>query len=92
MIRQGELEWALPKLAGLSPDERAVIEQFSTRLVNKLLHTPTQRLRETAGDGGADCLGERILQVFDLDSDADAEAAARPEPLPLEEGRPAHGG
>ena len=95
-IRQGELEWALPKLAGLSPDERAVVEQFSTRLVNKLLHTPTQRLRETAGDGGADCLGEYILQVFDLDSDSDTasagETAARPEPLPLEEGRPAHGG
>ncbi len=90
VIRLGELEWALPKLAGLSPSERAVVEQFSTRLVNKLLHTPMQRLRETAGGGEADWLGEHVPRVFDLDSGADArggeaprdESAASPNPPP----------
>ncbi len=65
-IRQGELEWALPKLAGLSESERAVIEQFSARLVNKLLHTPTVRLRETAANGTGERLGDLVLQAFDL--------------------------
>ena len=81
-IRRGELAWALPKLAGLSASERAVVEQFSARLVNKLLHTPTVRLREAAAGGGApDRLREHVLHVFDLE-DAPAEdiASARPRP------------
>lgn len=72
LIRRGELEWALPKLPGLSPSERQVVERFSARLVNKLLHTLTVRLRETASGEGADCLGEHVLQVFDLDDTQDA--------------------
>ena len=68
-IRQRELEWVMPKLAGLSESERAAVEQFSARLVNKLLHTPTLRLRETAGRGEGDALSDLVQQVFDLDGD-----------------------
>ena len=71
LIRLGELEWAMPKLAGLSQSERAVVEQLSTRLVNKLLHTPTLRLRETAGRGQEDCLDAHVRQAFDLETGAD---------------------
>ena len=48
LIRLSELEWVMPKLSGLSKSERAVVEQFSRRIVNKLLHAPTLHLRETA--------------------------------------------
>lgn len=75
LIRLGELEWAMPKLAGLSQNERAVVEQFSARLVNKLLHTPTVRLRETASRGDPDCLNEHVLQVFDLEDGEEDEGA-----------------
>ncbi len=68
-IRQRELDWVMPKLAGLSESERAAVEQFSSRLVNKLLHTPTRHLRETAGRGEGDALGDLLLQAFDLHGD-----------------------
>ena len=71
-IRLGELEWAMPKLAGLSQSEREVVEQFSTRLVNKLLHAPTLRLRETAAHGDADSTGEFVRHIFDLEFGADS--------------------
>ena len=73
LIRLGELEWAMPKLAGLSQSERAVVEQLSTRLVNKLLHTPTLRLRETAGRAQEDCLDAPVRQVSDLETGAGAD-------------------
>jgi len=68
-IRQRELDWVMPKLAGLSESERAAVEQFSSRLVNKLLHTPTLRLRETAGRDEGDALGDLLQRVFGLDED-----------------------
>ena len=68
-IRQRELDWVMPKLAGLSERERAAVEQFSSRLVNKLLHTPTRHLRETAGRSEGDALGDLLLQAFDLDGE-----------------------
>jgi len=72
-IRQSELAWAMPKLTGLSPDERAVIERFSARLVNKLLHTPTRRLRETAGLEESASLARLVRQVFDLEDTVNSE-------------------
>lgn len=68
LIRVGELDWVMSKLSSLTPSEQAVVEQFSARLVNKLLHTPTLRLRETAGRERPDVLGELIRQVFDLET------------------------
>ena len=69
-IRLSELDWAMPKLAGLSQSEREVVEQFSTRLVNKLLHAPTLRLRETASGAEPNSPGALVQYIFDLESDA----------------------
>jgi glutamyl-tRNA reductase len=44
-IRQAELEWLLRRLPELGPDERAVMEQMSHRLVAALLHAPLDALR-----------------------------------------------
>ena len=66
-IRLSELDWAMPKLAGLSQTEREIVEQFSTRLVNKLLHAPTLRLRETAAEGDADSARALVRRIFDLE-------------------------
>ncbi len=67
VIRQRELERVLPKLASLSTSEREAVEQFSNRLVNKLLHTPTLRLRETASRSEPDPLADLMREVFDLE-------------------------
>ncbi len=67
LIRLGELEWVMPKLSGLSENERSLVEQFSTRLVNKMLHTPTLRLRETQSRGGSNSLSELVRHAFDLE-------------------------
>ena len=69
-IRLSELDWAMPKLVGLSQSEREIVEQFSTRLVNKLLHAPTLRLRETASGCAPTSPGEFARYIFDLESDA----------------------
>ena len=49
-IRQAELEWLLHRLPELDPDERAVVEQMSHRLVAALLHAPLDALHSNEGD------------------------------------------
>lgn len=68
-IRTGELDWAMPKLSGLSQSEREIVKQLSTRLVNKLLHTPTLRLREMPADNVPDTPEALVRYLFDLESD-----------------------
>jgi glutamyl-tRNA reductase len=50
-IRSAEMRWALGKLSGLSERERDVVDMMTSRLVNKLLHAPTTRLRRAAATG-----------------------------------------
>ena len=69
LIRLGELDWVMPKLPALSQGEREVIEQFSARLVNKLLHAPTLRLKETGNGGNSRSMSELVLHVFDMEED-----------------------
>ncbi len=48
-IRQAELEWLLHRLPELGPDERAVVEQMSHRLVAAVLHAPLDALHSDEG-------------------------------------------
>jgi glutamyl-tRNA reductase len=47
-IRQREMQRFLRRLGPTSPELAAELEAFSQSLVNKLLHEPTRRLRETS--------------------------------------------
>jgi glutamyl-tRNA reductase len=47
-IRRGELAKASPRLSGLSERERSAVESLTSQIVNKLLHEPIVRLKETA--------------------------------------------
>ncbi len=49
--RKNQLEWLWPKLPSLSSDERELVEGFSKRLINKLLHEPTSQLKKSVGNG-----------------------------------------
>jgi len=44
-IRRREVDEALSRLPGLSESDRAVVDKLATRLVNRFLHGPTERLR-----------------------------------------------
>jgi glutamyl-tRNA reductase len=48
-IRREELEWLLHRLPELGPDERAVVEQMSHRLVAAVLHAPLDALHSDEG-------------------------------------------
>jgi len=61
-VRAAELERLLSRLDAISPDEREEILAFSRRLMNKLLHPPTVRIRKSAAAGR----GEDVLEAFDL--------------------------
>src|SRR5439155_1335331 len=50
-MRAAELERALKRLAHLSPEDRAQVEQFSHALLNKFLHHPTIALKQAAQAG-----------------------------------------
>ena len=49
-IRQAELEKALRRLGGLSESELKTIDLLTSSIVNKMLHGPTNRLKQCAGD------------------------------------------
>jgi glutamyl-tRNA reductase len=66
-IRQQELARTLSYM-GEDVDEEvaAQLNHLSRALVNRLLHSPTQRLREVAHNGKADTYAETIRDLFDL--------------------------
>jgi len=65
-IRRQELEWLRSKAGGLSEGDWQHVEQFSNRLMNKLLHRPVATLRETAVEEEAVGLAEAIRRLFGL--------------------------
>lgn len=73
-IRSAEMRWALGKLSGLSERQRSVVEMMTSRLVNKLLHVPTTRLRKAAASGDGDQYRRVAGDLFGLDrADVDAQ-------------------
>ncbi len=61
------LDQRLP--ADLSKDARAEIQLAVHRVVEKLLHTPTVRVKELAGDAKAGDYTSALRELFDLDPD-----------------------
>jgi glutamyl-tRNA reductase len=64
-IRRAEIDRAGSK--GLSAEARAVLEQVTERLVNKLLHEPTVRVKDAAGSDRGDVLADALADLFALD-------------------------
>jgi glutamyl-tRNA reductase len=65
-LRQAELAWAFNRLAPDSDQERALIDQFSHRLMNKMLHHLTRNLRNKAGQEDAALVAEVARELFGL--------------------------
>jgi glutamyl-tRNA reductase len=68
-LREAELEWAMHKLEHLSDQERSVILAFSRRLVNKILHEPTIRLKQHASRREAYLYTEAVRELFGISED-----------------------
>jgi len=67
-LREAEVAWALRKLEGLSDQERNVVLALSQRLVNKILHEPTIRLKQHASGREAYRYTEAVRDLFGIDS------------------------
>jgi glutamyl-tRNA reductase len=66
-VRQEEVERALGRLRHLSDDDRAAVDALTRSLLNKLLHAPTARLREAAGNGRGTGVLDTVRYLFELD-------------------------
>src|SRR5881409_3422156 len=66
-VRAAELERVLKRLAHLSPEDRAEVEQFSHALLKKFLHPPTIALKQAAQAGRGYGLLESLKKLFGLE-------------------------
>ncbi len=55
------------KLEDLDPETRELLELITNRLVGKLLHLPTTRLKDSAGTARGERIGEALRDLYDLD-------------------------
>ena len=78
-IRQEELARTLGRLKEASPETRAAVEALSASLVNKILHTPIQRLKLERGEGRR--FRELVRDLFDLGPEEGEEPEERPPDL-----------
>lgn len=89
-VRQAELKRLEPKLNGLPLEARARIDEVTRLLVEKLLLTPTERLKAAGDEVTAAQYSEAIEQLFSLaDSPPTSDTAAgAAEPSPSTSKRP----
>ena len=65
-------------MGGVDPAVRAEVEQTVHRVVEKLLHAPTVRMKELAAEPGGSSYAEALRTLFNL--------GAEPEGAPLPAG------
>ena len=75
-VVQAELARLAGRLPDLDPRARAEIEQTVRRVVDKLLHAPTVRVKELAEEPGGQSYADALRELFDLDPAA-VEAVTR---------------
>jgi glutamyl-tRNA reductase len=77
-IRRAELVRLAPKLASMPPDARARVEEVTRLLVERLLSTPTERLKAAPDEDAAATDADTLSRLFELglgeDSDDDTPA------------------
>jgi glutamyl-tRNA reductase len=79
-IRQSELQRLEPKLAALPPEARARVDEITRLIVEKLLLTPTERLKAINDEALAVNYADAVNRLFSLAADETTTPPARPEP------------
>jgi glutamyl-tRNA reductase len=75
-VVQAELLRLDNRLPGLDGDQREEVARTVRRVVDKLLHAPTVRVKQLASAPGGDTYAEALRELFELDPQAvDAVAA-----------------
>lgn len=69
-VRVAELEKTLKRLSHLPAEDQQAIDALTRSLLNKILHTPTVRLREAAGNGRGTSVLDSVRYLFELDRQA----------------------
>ena len=62
----GELRKAVARLPDVTPETRAALEALSTGIVNKVLHAPITKLRESSRAGASRSWLELVHELFAL--------------------------
>jgi glutamyl-tRNA reductase len=75
----GEIARLDGRLPGLDDKQRAEITQTVKRVVDKLLHAPTVRVKQLAAEPGGAGYADALRTLFDLDPET-AAAVSRPTP------------
>ncbi|MFQ5830274.1 MAG: glutamyl-tRNA reductase [Candidatus Methylomirabilia bacterium] len=70
-IRQGEVAKALGRIPGASPETRETIEALSSAIVNKILHHPVVKLRDSSRRGRAGQWTRLVSELFGLEGGED---------------------
>lgn len=76
-----ELEWFATRRPDLSTSDRADVEHLLRRVVDKLMHAPTVRVKELAAEPDGEAYAEALHRLFNLDP-ATVEALRTPGPTP----------
>jgi glutamyl-tRNA reductase len=66
LLRTAELDRHHTQLAGLTERDRELVDTVTRRVIAKLLHDPTVRLKEAAGSPRGERLAEALRALFDL--------------------------
>ena len=69
-IRESELERARARLERLDDAERRAVESITSRIVDKLLHVPTVRMKEAAAGADGAVYADALRHLFGLADDA----------------------
>ena len=73
-IRQAELEKAIKRLGGLSEKELKTVEALTGSIVNKMLHGPTNRLKQIAAEKDGYEYVEAARVLYGLDSNPEGKS------------------
>lgn len=66
-IVAAELQWFAARRPDLSSADRGDVEHLVRRVVDKLMHAPTVRVKELAGEPDGEAYAEALHRLFDLD-------------------------
>jgi glutamyl-tRNA reductase len=69
-IRESELERVRSRLERLTEAERRAVEAVTTRIVDKLLHAPTVKMKEAAAGADGAVYADALRHLFGLGDDA----------------------
>jgi len=78
-VVESELSRLAQRRPDLTPDQRADVAHAIHRVVQRLLHSPTVRVRQLAAEPGGDQYATLLRELFDLDVPHATQADAVPE-------------